>query len=235
MSTLTLTIDIPPVAVALLERFVVAAERIAAALEPDLSGAAETLTRVPITDDFIKQFKSNNAFMKRPPEQDPATPDEPAAADGSPAPSKRWTAARKEMLRRDYPAGVAVPALLMALNALPGPTIQRRHVATYAAGLRLKRPAAVMPGAVAETVPPAPVAAASRPIAASPTPQASPPAPKTAAGPVRLMSYASIIAYAKPLGLYSETHGLDLAKINARRATDGLCPVRIAPSRATAS
>src|SRR5665213_1858529 len=52
----------------------------------------------------------------------------PASSSGG---GKRWTDARKAILRSDYPAGVATDTILQRLNASPGKRIVRPQVAVY--------------------------------------------------------------------------------------------------------
>lgn len=52
----------------------------------------------------------------------------------------RRTAARKEILVRDWPAGRAVIAITNDINALPGPGMGTRYVSEWAADLGLRRP-----------------------------------------------------------------------------------------------
>lgn len=54
--------------------------------------------------------------------------------------SNCWTGERVAILRRDYPAGVAVDTIYAQLTALPGLPIHRDRIATKASYMGLKRP-----------------------------------------------------------------------------------------------
>ena len=264
MPPITLTLALPPEMAALLERFVVAAERIATALEPQDVCARDT------HDDWLRRHGLGDliAAEQQDPRVDdagagqvqpstrrageegedkkPASPglDTPAqgtqdeatlAAGESPAPKTRWTVARKALLRRDYPAGVPAATILAGLNALPGPTVERHQVATYAALLKLKRPvassAALRDAHFVQALPARPASPPeakrdTRPAEAAPMPAISAGA-DAVAGDVAEMSYAGLLAFAAQHGLRQAALDRDLAPINRKRLELGYRPVRL--------
>lgn len=94
--------------------------------------------------------------------------DKLAQAAGGPVPVtlRTWNPERDAVLRRDYPAGIAIDVIHAAVMALPGKPVARDRIAIQAAKIGLKRPAKLTPPAAVESQPaPPPVAAHNEMIA----------------------------------------------------------------------
>lgn len=73
-----------------------------------------------------------------------APPETPRATVARPSPASSaarvWSEERKEVLRREYPAGTPRAAILARINALPGPNVTPDRMSVQAANMGLRRP-----------------------------------------------------------------------------------------------
>lgn len=66
----------------------------------------------------------------------------------------RWSEARRDLVKRDYPRGVPIERLLAAVNALPGDPVEAHHIQAMARYWRLveAKPAATASGTITATI-----------------------------------------------------------------------------------
>ena len=86
--------------------------------------------------DLLREARAGEPAPVMAAEGRPSAPSNPAVGD-----QRVWTPERQAIVRRDYPAGIAIDDILRAVNALPGKPIHRDRIAIQASKMHLRRPA----------------------------------------------------------------------------------------------